>query len=96
METNSKSEIVNQQIERYICIFTNFYPQNNWLEKLVIAAFTADNNKSVIIKLYSFFAIKNLYVCISFNIIKPSNASICEQIFYQKPLNISKTYIKTI
>lgn len=52
--------------------------------------FATNYNKFVLIKLFAFLAIKNLYFYISFNIVKLFNTSTCEQIFKQKVLNISR------
>ena len=75
-------------MERYFCTFVN-YQQDDWLEKLAIAKFAANNNESASTKLLSFFATKSLHLRISFEKIELSNASTCKQILNQKALDIS-------
>lgn len=75
-----QSKIANQEIEKYLHIFVN-YQLNNWLEILVMVEFVANNNKSAFFKLSIFFGTKNLHFRISFDIVKFSNISTCEQIF---------------
>ena len=64
-------------MERYFYVFIN-YQQGDWLGKLAIAEFAANNNKSASIKLSPFFATKGLHPHISFDRIDFSNASTCE------------------
>lgn len=59
-----------------------------WPKKLIIAEFAANNNESTFINIFFFFNIKNLHLYMSFGIVKLSDASICEQIFKQKALDI--------
>ena len=54
-----------------------------------MAKFAANNNESISIKLFPFFATKDLHPHISFDKVKLFNASICKQIFNQKALDIS-------
>ncbi len=54
LETDRQSEIVNQEMERYLCTFVN-YQQDDWVDKLPIAKFTANNNVFLTIKLSPFF-----------------------------------------
>ena len=54
-----------------------------------MAEFAANNNKSAPIKLFLFFAIKDLNLRMSFNRVELSDASICKRIFNQKALDIS-------
>lgn len=78
-ETNRQSEITNQEIERHICTFVNYW-YDNWLSKLAIAEFIANNNKSTFIKLSLFFVTKSLYPFISFDLVELFNTSTCGQI----------------
>lgn len=68
METDRQIEIANQEIEKHFCIFVN-YPQDDLSEKLPIAEFATNNNKWIFKKLSSFFALKSLYLYMSFNIV---------------------------
>ena len=51
--------------------------------------FAANNNKSTFTKLSPFFAIKDFYPRMSFDIVDHSNTNTYEQIFKQKALDIS-------
>lgn len=55
-----------------------------------MAKFITSNNKSAFTKLSPFFDTKNLHYHMSFYIIEIFNTGICEQIFKQKALDISK------
>lgn len=77
--TDEQSEIANLNIKKHFCNSVNCQ-QNNRLEELTIIKFTANNNKSVFTKLFLFFAIRTLYLSISFNIVKLSNIKTSEQI----------------
>ena len=57
------------------------YQQNNWLRKLAIAKFAANNNKSASTKLSSFFTTKDLHPYMSFDKVEFSNASTYKRIF---------------
>lgn len=74
-------------MEKYFCIFIN-YQQDDWLKKLAIIEFAANNNKSTSIKPFLFFTTKDLHLFKSFDIIKLSDVNICKQIFKQKTLII--------
>ena len=74
-------------------MFVN-YQQDDWSEKLAMAKFAANNNKSASTTLSPFFATKGLHPHMSFDIIDLSNTSTCERIFKQKALDISRN-IKT-
>lgn len=86
-EIDEPREITNQEIKRYFCIFVN-YQQDNWLQKWIIVEFTANNNKLVSIKLSPFFITKGLYLYLSFDLVKLSNASTCKWIIKLKALDI--------
>lgn len=81
-------------MEKYSRTFIN-YQQDDWSKKLVMAEFIANNNILTSIKLSPFFATKGLIPCMSFDIVKLSDTSICKQIFQQKVLDISRN-IQTI
>ena len=87
LKTDRQSEIANQEIERDFCTFINYH-QDDWSKKLAMTKFAANNNKLASTKLFSFFATKNFYPCISFDIIDLSDISTRERIFKQKALNI--------
>lgn len=80
-------------MEKYVWTFVN-YQQNDWLEKLAISEFAANNNELASIKLSLFFVFKNLYSSMSFDIINLSNTNTYKQIYRQKDLDISRN-IKT-
>lgn len=58
LQTNKQSRIANEEIKSYFCFFVN-YEQDNWIEKLAIAQFSANKNNLAFIKLSLFFAIKS-------------------------------------
>ena len=89
LETNRQDEIANQEIERYFCTFVN-YQQDDWLGKLAIIEFVANNNELASTKLSPFFATKSLYIYMSFDKVELFNANTCKQIFNQKALDISR------
>lgn len=80
LETDGQNEILNQEMERYLYIFVN-YQQDDWSEKLVMTEFVANKNESASTKLSSFFAIKDLYPLISFDIIEVFDTNTRERIF---------------
>lgn len=53
--------------------------------------FAVNNNKSIFTRLLFFFALKNLYPHISFDLVNLSDFTICKQINKKKAINISKT-----
>ena len=55
-----------------------------------MAEFAANNNKLASTKFFLFFSTKSLYLYISFDKIKLSNASICNRIFNLKALDLSR------
>lgn len=79
----------NQEIEKHFRIFVN-YDKNNWADKLPIVKFAANNNNSTFISLSPFFALKGLYLRISFDIIDFSNITIYKRINKKNAINISK------
>ena len=87
-EIDRQSEIVNQEIKRHLRTFVN-YQQDDWLRKLAMLKFAANNNESTSTKLSPFFATKGFYPRISFNKVELSNASTCKRIFNQNALDIS-------
>lgn len=54
LKTDEQSEVSNQKMEKYFCIYVN-NQQNNWFDKLFIAEFAANNNNSVATKSSLFF-----------------------------------------
>ena len=88
LETNEQSEIVNQDIEKYLYILINYH-QNKWSEKLSITQFMANNNNSASIRLSWFFAIRDLHSCISFDIVDFSDTTTRKQINKKKAIDIS-------
>ena len=70
-------------MEKHLCTFVN-YQQDNWTDKLLIAEFTANNNDSLSTKFFLFFALKSLYLWISFDIINFLDITIYEQINKKK------------
>lgn len=76
-------------MDRHFCTFVN-NQQDDWLDKLFIAEFIANNNNFAFIKLSSFFALRGLYLCISFDVIDFSNITICKEINMKKVIEISK------
>lgn len=89
LEIDKQNKIANQKIKKHLYIFVS-YKQNDWLKKVAMIKFVANNNKLVFIYLFSFFASKSLYSYMSYNIINFFNANICNQIYKQKALNILK------
>lgn len=76
IETNRQSKITNEKIERYICIFVN--NQQSTVE-------AANNNDFTSTTLFLFFASKDLYSDMSFNVMdflntQPTNKSIKEKL----------------
>lgn len=86
-ETDEHREIVNQEMEKHLCTFVN-YQRDDWSAKLAMAKFAANNNELASIKLFPFFASKDLHSCISFDIVDLSNANTCKRIHKQKALDI--------
>ena len=56
-----------------------------------MAEFAANNNNSAAIRLSLFFALRNLYLCMSFDIINLLDTTTCEQINKKKAIDISKS-----
>ena len=56
-----------------------------------MAEFMTNNNNSSFIKLFPFFALKGLYLYISFDVINLLDITTREQINKKKTINISKT-----
>ena len=54
-ETDGQSEIANQEIEKHLSTFVN-YQQDDWVDKLPMTEFAANNNNSLSTKLSPFFA----------------------------------------
>lgn len=79
LEINEQNEIANQEIEKHLCTFIN-YQKDDKSEKLVIAKFAINNSKLALIKLSLFHAAKNVYFCMSFNIVDLFNTDTYEQI----------------
>lgn len=67
LETNEKSEIANQEIERLFCTLVNDQP-DDWSEKSVITELVTNNNKSASIKLSPIFVIQGFHSRMSFDI----------------------------
>lgn len=80
LKTSRQSEIANLKIKRYICTFVN--------NQQSMAEFAANNNDSISTKLSLFFASKDLYLYISFNIIDFSDITTCKEINKRKTLNL--------
>ncbi len=74
-------------MEKHLCTFVN-YQQDDWSAKLAMAKFAANNNELASIKLFPFFASKDLHSCINFDIVDLSNANTCKRIHKQKALDI--------
>ncbi len=89
-ETDRQSEIANQEMEKYLCIFVN-YQQDNWVDKLPIAEFVVNNNVSSLTKLSPFFTSKCLHPCMIFDIINLSDTTIRKRINKKKAIDISET-----
>ena len=66
-------------MEKHFCTFIN-YQQDDWLGKLVMAKFAANNNELAFTKLSPFFATKSLHSSMSFDKIKLFNTSSCKRI----------------
>lgn len=89
LEIDGQSEIVNHEIEKHLQNFIH-YQQDDWVDKLPIAKFAANNNKSISTKLTSFFVLKGLHLHISFDIIDFSESTTCKRINKKKDINISE------
>ena len=55
-----------------------------------MAEFLTNNNKSALIKFFLFFTTKVLHLYMSFEKVKLLDVSICNRIFNQKALDISR------
>ena len=55
LEIDGQMEVVNSTMEQYLCCFYGFY-QDNWVDWLLIAEFSANNQISKTIGLSLFFA----------------------------------------
>ncbi len=76
-------------MERYLRTFVK-YQQRDWLDKLSIAEFVANNNDFASARLSSFFALRELHLCISFDIVDFSNSTTCEWLNKKKVIDISE------
>lgn len=90
LNRDKQSEIGNEKIEKYPCTFVN-NQQDNKSDKLVIARFARNNNHSVSIKLFPWFARKNLYLHISFDIAHLFNITTDKQMEKKTASDISET-----
>lgn len=79
-----------QEIMRHLYIFVN-YQQDNYTNKLPMAEFAINNNISISIKLFPFFASRTLYLRISFDIINLLDITTREKINKKKAMDISIT-----
>lgn len=53
--------------------------------------FVANNNNSTSIKVFLFFALRGLHLCMSFDIINFLDTIACKQINQEKSINISES-----
>ena len=88
-ETDGQSEIANQEMERHLRTFVN-YQQDDWVDKLPMAEFAANNNNSLSTKLSPFFTSRDLHPRMSFDIIDLSDTPTREQINKKKAIDISE------
>lgn len=90
LETNKQREIGNQKIEKHLYIFLN-YQKDDWADKLPIVKFATNHNNCTSIRFSPFFALKNLYLCISLDIIDFSDIIIYKWINKKKTMDIYKS-----
>ena len=76
-------------MERHLCTFIN-YQQNDWVDKLPMAEFAANNNNSSSTRLSPFFASRGLHPCMSFDVIDLSDTTTRERINKKKTIDISE------
>ena len=88
-ETDGQSEIANQEMERHLRTFVN-YQQNDWVDKLPMAEFAANNINSLSTRLSPIFASRGLHLCMSFDVIDLLDTTTCERINKIKAIDISK------
>ena len=88
-KTDGQSEIANQEMERHLRTFVN-YQQNDWVDKLLMAEFAANNNNFMSTRLSPFFTSKGLHPRISFDIVDLSDTTTRERINKKKAIDISE------
>ena len=88
-ETDGQSEIANQEMERHLRTFVN-YQQNDWVDKLPMAEFAANNNDSLSTRLSPFFASRGLHPRMSFDVVDLLDTTTRERINKKKAINISE------
>ena len=88
-ETDGQSEIANQEMEKHFRTFVN-YQQNDWVDKLPMAEFAANNNDSLSTRLSPFFASRGLHPRMSFDVVYLSDTTTRERINKKKAIDISK------
>ena len=87
LKTDGQSEIVNQEMEKHLRTFVN-YQQNDWVDKLLMAEFAANNNNSLSTRLSLFFASRGLHPRISFDVVDFSDTTTRERINKKKAIDI--------
>ena len=88
-ETDGQSEIANQEMERHLRTFVN-YQQDDWVDKLTMAEFAANNNNSLSTKLSPFFASRGLHLRMSFDVVDFSDTTTRERMNKKKAIDISE------
>ena len=70
-ETNGQTERQNQELERYLWSYVNYF-QDNWVQWLLLAEFAANNTVSESSRMTPFFANKRYHPRLSLNPPQPS------------------------
>ena len=76
-------------MEKHLRTFVN-YQHEEWLDKLLMAEFVANNNNFAFTRLSPFFASKGLHLHMIFDIIDLSDISTYERINKKKAIDISE------
>ena len=76
-------------MERHLRTFVN-YQQDDWVDKLPMAEFAANNNDSSSTKLSPFFASRGLHPRMSFDVVDLSDTTTRKRINKKKAINISE------
>lgn len=77
-------------MKKHLRTFIN-HQQDDWSDTLFMAEFVANNNNFIFIKLSPFFASRDLYTQMSFDVIDFSDITMRKQINKKIAIDISKT-----
>ena len=87
-ETDGQSEIANQEMERHLRAYVNYF-QNNWVDLLPMAEFAANANPFSTTKILPFQATRGYVLRMSFDPVDLLEESTCERLANSKAQSIA-------